>query len=172
MAFFALCAALGAVGVTSWRRTRGIRRGSPRGWAPPAAVSGRTSRLTWLAALAGAAGAAWGAVADGIGPTRLGLLAGGGFVAIAGSRSRIRQIAADQTGLTVRAARGPPFFLAWGDLSSLRPPRVPVGGWRFQGRSGSTTLMPSDLWGIERVLQFAIAAAGLRFDGRGWVAGT
>jgi hypothetical protein len=170
-AFFALIAALFAVGYVSWRRTRGIRRGRQATGAPPDSISARTSRWTWLAGWAGVTASGWGAVVGVTRPAGLGLLAGGVFVALAGAWARVRSIVADPIGLQVRAANGAEFSLAWSELLALRPPRTPLAGWRFHGRSASRTLMPSDLWGIEAVLELAVKRAGLKFSGRRWSAG-
>jgi hypothetical protein len=169
--FFALGATLCAVGQVSWRRTRAIREGLGTGRAPPGPISEATGPLTWLAAAAGVAGSAWGAaivVTNAV--ARLGLLAGGVLITMSGFRARVTRIHADGRGLGIRYARGEPFHLEWQDLVALRRPITPVGGWRIQGRRASRTLMPSDLWSVERVLLFAVDAAGLRFDGRRWSA--
>jgi hypothetical protein len=162
-AFFALSAALVAVGLLSWRRTREVRRGGETSRSPPETISARTSRLTWLAAGAGLAATVWGGtiVFASVAPG-LGLIAGGAFVTVTGLLARVTYIQADGQGMTIRYARREPFDLAWKDLVSLRPPRTPLGGWRFQGRTGARTLMPSDLWGTEGLLPFAVHRAGLR----------
>jgi hypothetical protein len=162
-AFFALSAALVAVGLVSWRRTREVRRGGETSRSPPETISARTSRLTWLAAGAGLASTAWGATIVVTGATPgLGLLAGGALVTLTGLLARVTHIHADGQGMTIRYARREPFDLAWQDLVALTPPRTPLGGWRFQGRTATRTLMPSDLWGTEGLLPFAVHRAGLR----------
>jgi hypothetical protein len=171
VAFFALSAALVAVGLVSWRRTRGTRRDGDTSRAPPDSPTTRTSRLTWLAAGAGVAATAWGAaiVVTSAVPG-LGLLAGGAFVTLTGLQTRVTHIHADAMGMTIRYARSEPFHLAWRDFVSLRPPRTPFGGWRFEGRTRTRTLMPSDLWGKEGLLPLAVHTGGLRLDGRRWSA--
>jgi hypothetical protein len=170
-AFFGLCAGVAGVGVASWRRTAALRRGSRSSRAPPQSVLGTSSRLTFLAASAGMAASLWGATLlawDGSTGPGVALLVGGGFVAVAGSVARVTHLRADRLGVTVRYSRGKPFSVAWSDLLTLRPPRSPLGGWRFHGRSDARTLMPSDLWGKERLLWLAAEAAGLHYDGRSW----
>jgi hypothetical protein len=99
------------------------------------------------------------------------LLAGGAFVAVAGYRARVTDIEMPPAGLVIRYARRPAFTLMWSDFRSLRPPIIPLSGWRIEGAGLSTTLMPSDLWGHEWVLDAIIGAAGLRFDGGAWRGG-
>jgi hypothetical protein len=164
--FFALGTALVAVGLASWRRTREIRMSEEASPAPPQPISARTSRLTWLAAEAGLAATLWGAsILDTSTAPGLGLLAGGTFVTMTGLLGRVTHIHADGHGMTIRYAGRGTFDLAWQDLTSLHPPRTPLGGWRFQGRTGTRTLMPSDLWGMEGLLRFAVREAGLRCGG-------
>jgi hypothetical protein len=172
-AFFGLTSVLLLIGVVSGLRTRGLRRGRPEGRAPPGSwVSSPTSRLTWVAAWAGASAAMWGVtVTGGNGLAGLALMVGGAFVVLTGARGRVTSIEADGEALTIRSARGRPFALAWADVVVLRPPRTPLGGWRVQGKTGARTLMPSDLWGSEAVLALVTRSAGLRFDGRRWLKG-
>jgi hypothetical protein len=161
--FFTSVAALLGVGVLSWRRTQGIRRCREASRAPPSSISARTSRLTWLASGAGLAATAWGATIVDVNTVRgLGLLAGGALVTVSGLGGRVMHIQADDRGMTIRYARRMPFELAWPDLVSVHPPRTPLGGWRFHGRTGTRTLMPSDLWGMEGLLPLAMREAGLR----------
>jgi len=170
-------AALSVVGWTTWRRTRPLRRGAdPPATAPPATDAG-SSRTTFLAAWIGA----W--VAVGAAAARFaqaGVRAGsaaavivglcGAFVLVDGLRSRVTCVAATGDRIRVGYAARPAWSPRWVDVIALTPPRWPLGGWRVRALAGSRTLMPSDLLGREHVLALAIAAAGLRFDGRAWIA--
>jgi hypothetical protein len=170
IAFFGLSGVLLAVGLVSWRRTERMRRGRPLVRAPPGSGGpSSTSRLTWLAAWAGASATTWGITVAGTHEgAGLALVAGGAFVAVTGARGRVTSIQADRDGLTVCSSGGRPFVLSWPDVEVVRPPRTPLGGWRVQGRIGARTLMPSDLWGSEAVLPLVTRSAGLRFDGHRW----
>ncbi len=178
-----LATALLAVDLVSWRRTRPMRRGTPlaappgmeRGPGPPRtapADGGCTSLATTLAAAVGAATAlAGGSLAPGR-PLRAALAAAGAFVAAAGVVWRVTRIEWDERHLRVGYAGRGPRIVAWGQLTALRPPRSPLGGWRLEtgreGRHAGPVLMASDLLGHEAVLAAAILHAGLRFDGRSW----
>jgi hypothetical protein len=170
-AFFLVSAALVAVGWVSWRRTEATRQGRTASRAPPDSISAATVPLTRLAALAGVAAAGWGAtiVTESV-AAGLGLLAGSALITVTGFMARVIHLRADGHGMTVDHARLKSFDLRWGDLVALRPPISPLGGWHFQGRSGSKTLMPSDLWGVEIVVELAVKRAGLRYSGRRWSA--
>ena len=91
---------------------------------------------------------------------------GGLLVAVSGVVGRVTAVEATSDGMVVRHSRRRPFKLAWSDVRELRQPRWPLGGWRVIGRSGSRTLMPSDLLGAEWMLDAIIDRAGLRFAGR------
>lgn len=164
--FFFWCAALALIGLVSWRRTAGLRRGYLGSRAPPTPASIPTSWVTHIAGLAGVAAFAWGVS---LAPSGLVILAGGAFVAFAGFRSRVTRIETCPRGVTVAYALKRSFHLSWRDLVALRPPGTPVSGWRLLGRRGARTLMPSDLWGHEDLLRSAVAAAGLDFVGGRWV---
>src|SRR5205814_390852 len=71
-------------------------------------------------------------------------------------------------GMVIRYARSPPHAVPWAGFVALRPPRWPMGGWRLDASAGSRSLMPSDLWGNEDVLDAIVERAGLTFDGRSW----
>jgi hypothetical protein len=168
--FFVIVAGLMVVGLLGWVRTRATRRGVvPKGRDPPA-TAGTTSRATYLAALAGLAAMAWGAtVVEG---NRIGgamLFAAGLFITVAGSVARVTGFRADGGGLVILFARGRSFRASWSELSTLRVPSTPLGGWRLADvRGTTTTLMPSDLFGHEQLLETIIVRSDLRFDGRTW----
>gem|GEM_PF-1887863 len=162
------------VGLRSWARTGLLRRGRPPPEALATAVT-RTSRTTYLAALAGVSVVAWGvsAVAEGSSrgpPTVVAVVVAmvGAGSAAAAVQARVAALEWSSRGLVVRYGRRAPFVLAWADCSALSPPRTPVGGWRVAGRHGRRTLMPSDLLGHEQLLAVVIRESGLRFDGRMW----
>ena len=160
------------VDLLSWRRTRPVRGGSFLARHDPltgASHEEGTSRLTLLPGATGVAAVAWGISALDRTPALGALLAAGGsLVASSGLLARVTAIREDRSGLTIRFAARRPFVLPWAECRRLVPPRTPVGGWRVGGRSGSRTLMPSDLWGKERLLASIVAGAALRFDGRRW----
>jgi hypothetical protein len=169
-----LVAGLVAVGLMSWTRTRSIRSGTiPLEAGLPKAGSFRSSRTTLVAALAGVSAIAWGAAAavrSGI--EALLLVAGGTFIAVAGSVARVTGVHAGDEGLLVHFAARAPFHARWAEIHTLRPPGTPVGGWRLAAAGGTgTTLMPSDLFGHEELLAEIVARSGLSFDGRRWVGG-
>jgi hypothetical protein len=168
--FFVIVAGLVLVGVLGWIRTGATRRGTvPKGRGPPETACS-TSRATYLAALAGVAAMAWGAVA--VGENRIEgtvLFAAGLFIAVAGWAARVTGFRADGRGVVILFARRPRFRVSCSELSTLRAPAAPLGGWRLGDiRGAKTTLMPSDLFGHEQLLEMIIARSDLRFDGRTW----
>lgn len=162
-------AVLLALGLASWRRTRRLRGGMPVLFASRIRIAARSSPATWLAACTGASIWVWGAlsIAEGL---RLGWLPliGGALVSVSGFRRRVTAVAADDRGLTIRYQAAMPFTASWTACQGLRPPRSPLGGWRIQAGGAATTLMPSDLWGHEELLDAVVDSALLRFDGRAW----
>lgn len=170
--FMLLVSALVAVGLVSWNRTRSIRRGAiPFPDDTPKASSFRSSRTTLLAGLAGVSAIAWGVATAGRGVRieALLLVAGGTFIAIAGSVARVTGMLAGDEGLHVHFAARSPFRARWDEIHELRSPRTPVDGWRLATEAGRTTLMPSDLFGHEELLAEIVARSGLSFVGRRWV---
>jgi hypothetical protein len=168
------------VGLVSWRRTRTLRRGSiPQARDPPASASFSSSRTTLLAALAGICAAAWGgAIALRGGGAALDLrlfqavpLIGIGlFVGISGSVARVTGFRLGQEKLVVHFAGRPARSVDWSSLVGLRPPATPFGGWSLTDARGSTwSLMPSDLFGHEEILELIVVRARLTFDGRAWI---
>ncbi|HEY3211019.1 MAG TPA: hypothetical protein VGL18_14775 [Actinomycetota bacterium] len=169
--FFLVVAGLLAVGLVSWLRTQALRLGSiTQSRDPPANASFSSSRATFLAALAGIAAVAWGAsMWAGHLSEAVPLVAVGTFIVFTGSVARVTRLRADDDGIVVMLARRRPFRRRWSDLLALRPPAGPLGGWRLTDvRGASSTLMPSDLFGHEELLETIVVRAGLRFDGRIW----
>jgi hypothetical protein len=168
-------ATLATVGLSSWRRTRPLRRGEtaalPLHPDTPAG-GGRTSRVTYAPAIAGVAIVAIGCLAAASRARPLlvvGLATAGVTVAISGLSGRVTAIQTRPQGLVVRYAQRGPFALPWGQCEAVRPPRWPLGGWKIERADGATrVLMPSDLRGLEWVLAACIDGAGLRFDGKAW----
>jgi hypothetical protein len=162
-------AALAGIGIVSWRRTSALRRGirpAPGDVRPPA--GGRTSPATSLAGAAGVIVAAL-TLSAGAPPwlTAVGL-AWAGTIAVGGFAWRVTRVEATATALRIHVAARPPFEATWDDVRTVRPPRTPLDGWRFETAVGARTLMPSDLLHHERVLAVALASSGLRFAGRRW----
>ena len=169
--FFLVVTGLLAVGLVSWSRTRDLRHGAtPQAGDPPTTTSFSTCRATFLATLSGIAAIAWGVSASpGHEMRAVPLVAAGAFIAIAGWVARVTGVRADDDGLVVRFARRPPFHVQWSELGELRPPTSALGGWRLTEIGGArSTVMPSDLFGHEELLEAIVAGAGLRFDGRIW----
>jgi hypothetical protein len=170
--FFLLVGILVAVGVASWTRTAPLRRGKiPQARDPPGRASVSSSAATFLAAMAGVAAAAWGAIAAGEGHRIVGVLlvAAGLFIGAAGSVARVAGLRVGADGFVVLFTRRPPFAASWTEIAALRPPRSPLGGWRVTNLRGDRwTLMPSDLLGHEELLDLIVVCASLRFDGRNW----
>jgi len=170
-AFLALNGALAAIGLVSWRRTKSLRSGR-RARSQRLPVHAPTSRLTALAGWAGIAAALWGGISlTDHAVLGLALLAGGGFIVLAGFWARVTAIEGSPAGLSIRYARRRAFTATWPECRALRPPSTPLGGWRIECVRSARTLMPSDLWRHEHVLDSIVRAAGLRFDGRAWVTG-
>jgi hypothetical protein len=97
------------------------------------------------------------------------LAATGAFIALAGWVARVTGLRADDDGLIILFARRPPFGVSWSEVRELKPPTSPVGGWRLTDARGvRSTLMPSDLFGHEELLETIVVRAGLQFDGRIW----
>lgn len=173
LAFFLLVSALLGVGVVSWRRTRTLRRGSiPQARDPPGCASFSSSRTTLLAGWAVISATLWGGAA-GV-DLRLfeavPLIGVGLFVAIAGSVARVTGFRLGQEELVVLFAGRPARSVAWSSLLGLKPPASPFGGWRLTDASGARwSLMPSDLFGHEEILELIVVQAQLRFDGRAWI---
>jgi hypothetical protein len=178
-AFFLLVSALLGVGAVSWRRTRALRQGSIRqARDPPGCASFSSSKTTFLAALAGISAAVWGGAIGVWGDAsavdlRLleaaSLIGVGLFVAIAGAVARVTGFHLDHERLLVFFAGRPARSVAWSSLLALRPPASPFGGWRLTDARGTrSTLMPSDVFGHEEVLELIVVQAGMRFDGRTW----
>jgi hypothetical protein len=174
--FLLVTAVLVALDLVSWFRTAPLRRGANLvARDPPSGpFSFSSSRATFLPSVAGLAAASWGLAR--IRPAKglafvlaLVLVAAGTFIAIAGLVARVTRVHADGDGLVVTLARRPPFRASWGQLQGLVPPTTPPGGWRLVGGGGKgQTLMPSDVWGHEDVLELILVRTALRFDGRGW----
>jgi hypothetical protein len=158
------------VDAVSWRRTRGLRTKRKMGERLPeiSAVS-RSSPTTYLAACAGAALLATGLTSiDGVVWPSLCLAVAGLFVLVTGLAWRVRGFRYNGEVLVVRYAMRPSWVVPLGACRELRPPRLPVGGWRVRTADGGRTLMPSDLLGNEWVLTAIVARAGWSFDGRTW----
>jgi len=187
LAFFATSLALVAADLLSWRRTAWIRPSRRRPFEPARTETGarprpapdpwprgslRSSPATFLAALAGVLALAWASAA---GPDHhVGAVAvapWGAFVAASGLRARVTALDVQGAGLCIRYAAKPSFFVSWASLRSLRAPRTPLGGWRIDSVSGAVTLMPSDLFGHEGVLEAMVCLGVLTFDGRAWSRG-
>lgn len=169
--FFFLVAGLVAIDLVSWQRTRPVRLGTASSGAVEAeSPSFRSSRSTQLAALAGLAASTWGATGARSVATALPIVAGGLFIAVAGSVARVTMIRVGQDELVVFYAGRPPRATRWTEIRGLRPPGTPVAAWRLtaDGRKGPT-LMPSDLFGHEEVLALIVDRSGLSFDGREWI---
>jgi hypothetical protein len=169
--FVASLLALSATNLVVWRRTVGRRRGrSP----PPrhssiGSVWAVTSRVTWLPGTAGLGTAGAGLLALERSWVVGGALAAWGtFIAASGFGGRVAGLEIADTGLTVRFGHRPSFTLAWADCTELLPPRTPFGGWKFVGRGSFATLMPSDLIGLEWVLDEAVRNSRLQFGERTW----
>ena len=162
----AMFAALVAIGVASWSRTAGLRRGrlpAPARLPPPRPSSFVTRLPSVLGAtlfLAGLAPGESAAAQRGV------LLAFGAFVLWTGVLGRVTFVDANPLGLVIGYPRRAPFWLPWSDCIGLRPPRTPVGAWRIDGRAIRRRLMPSDLWRREALLSAIVVAADLRFDER------
>ncbi len=163
-----IVALLLALSVASWNRTRSLRRGCP----PSAAALHdrlRTSPLTGLAACAGVLVFAAGITAIPGGTLiSVPLVVAGAFISVTGFFARVTSIELSPDGLTIRYRRIPAFTLRWHECLTLRPPLTPVGGWRLEAATGRKTLMPSDLWGHERVLDAVVANAHLHYSGNAW----
>jgi hypothetical protein len=100
------------------------------------------------------------------------MIAGGAFIAVAGSVARVTGIRVTDDALVISFAARPPLLRRWTDICGLWPPATPVGGWRVTVAGGrGATLMPSDLFGHEEVLALIVRRGRLRFDGRKWVEG-
>jgi hypothetical protein len=92
------------------------------------------------------------------------------FVAITGSVARVTGFHLGQEKLVVLFAGRPARSVAWSSLLALRPPASPFGGWRLTDARGTRwSLMPSDLFGHEEILELIVVRARLRFDGRAWI---
>jgi hypothetical protein len=102
---------------------------------------------------------------------RLAVGGAGCLIAVSGFRSRVRALGVRGPDLVVLRAGRPPFVLAMEAVTTLQPPRMPLGGWTVRAGARRITLMPSDLWGNEDVLD--VLAGAIRFDpGRQrWVRG-
>jgi hypothetical protein len=172
LAFLLLVSALLGVGTVSWRRTRALRQGSiPQARDPPGCASFSSSRTTLLAALAGMSSAAWGGAAavDGRLLEAVPLIGVGLFIAIAGSVARVTGFHLDEERLVVLFAGRLARSVAWSSILALRPPASPFGGWKVtDARGARSTLMPSDVFGHEEILELIVVQAGMRFDGRTW----
>ena len=167
-AFTGLTGSLLLIGIRGWQRTRSLRCG--RSTQGPHSNREGSSVATRLAAWAGAAGVAWGAIFLGLGHVSGALVAAwGGAIALSGWRSRVTGLLVDRTGLWIRYARRTAFRVEWVDCRALRPPRSPVGGWTVITRSSRRMLMPSDVLGHEAALEAIVRGAGLRFDGSAWI---
>jgi len=169
--FFLVVAGLLTIGLASWFRTRALRHGAtPQARDPPHTTSFSTSSATFLAALAGITAIAWGASswAEHL-IEAVPLVVVGTFIAVAGSVARVNGIGADEAGLAVRFARRAPFHPPWSALRELVPPASPLGGWRMTAVPGARcTLMPSDLFDHEELLETIVVRAVLQFDGGIW----
>jgi hypothetical protein len=174
--FLVVTAGLVALDLVSWHRIAPVRKGRIiRARDPPSdAFSFSCSRATFLPSVAGVAAMAWGLAwihPAGGGAFLLGLLqvAAGAFIVVAGLSGRVTGVRADRDGLVVTLARRPPFRASWDELQALVPPASPVGGWLLvDGHGKRSSLMPSDVWGQEDLLERIVVSAALRFDGRGW----
>jgi hypothetical protein len=174
--FLLMTAVLVSLDLVSWFRTASLRRGANlRVRDPPNdAFMFSSSRATFLPSVAGLAAASWGLAlvqpAKGLAfVLALVLVAAGTFIVVAGLVARVTRVRADRDGLVVTLARRPPFRASWDELQALVPPATPLGGWRLVGRCGKgPSLMPSDVWGHEDVLELILVRTALRSDGRGW----
>ena len=167
--FLAACLALAAIDLVSWRRTASLRSGQPSFTKSSPRGRLRSSSATFLAALGGTLALAWGVGA--LAARRLEatpFLLAGAFVVATGLTSRVTGIDVDGAGLRIRYAAKRSHFVPWASLRSLYPPRTPLGSWRVDSGSNSVSLMPSDLFGHERVLDVAVILAALAFDGHAW----
>jgi hypothetical protein len=170
--------ALFAIDSVSWARTSSLRDGarlSP--WTAHLTHRRvhRTSALTLLPALAGATLGLAGVASLAFrpraarSPVAALCIAAGVLVTEVAVRKRVTSIELGSGEMAVLYARSPPRRLPWSGWRAVRPPRWPLGGWRLVSNGHGVTLMPTDLWGLERILERAILTAGLRFDGRDWV---
>ena len=169
--FVASLVALSATNLVVWRRTAGRRRGrSPPPWPPSAgSLLAVSSRATWLPGMAGLGAAGAGLLLlERSSIIGVPLAAWGRFIAVTGFGWRVTGLEIADTGLTVRFGHRPSFTLAWADCTELQPPRTPFGGWKTSGRGSSATLMPSDLVGVEWVLDGAVRNSGLQFGDGSW----
>jgi hypothetical protein len=165
------------LGSLSWRRSHGLRMGRPirepgSARPGPAAELRPASGWTYVAGASGLAAAgcaiAWIAGGD---VARLAVGGAGCLIAVSGFRSRVRALGLRGPDLVVLRAGRPPFVVALEAVTALEPPRTPLGGWTVRAGARRITLMPSDLWGNEDVLD--LLAGAIRFDpgGRWWVRG-
>jgi hypothetical protein len=99
---------------------------------------------------------------------RLALGTAGVLVAWTGFASRVVGLEVRPDGLVVHHRLVRPFHLRWTDVRRVVAPVTFVGGWRLVGRTGSRTLMPSDLLGHEFVLDLVVVRGGLTRSGRSW----
>jgi hypothetical protein len=171
-ASLAALAALWAVDIRSWQRTRSVRYGTPSiGSVSPPATAG-ASRTTFLAGVAGLAIIAFGLTGRTQAATvRFFIIAAGTLVAVTGLIGRVRMVVAGSSGLLIHYAGRPPALLPWDHCRELRPPSTPLGAWRLVADGRSRSLMPSDLLDHEWVLLEVIERADLAFDGRRWTRG-
>jgi hypothetical protein len=164
--------ALGVVDALSWKRTHRIRAGGlPSQAAPSPTTFRRASSTTFLAsgcgftllltAITHDGGLRWPAVP---------LAAVGLLVVVTGWVWRVSGYDSRPNYLVIRCAAAAPWTMAWRDCRELRPPRCFLTGWRMtSSRGGRRSLMPSDVFGNEWVLDAIVQLGGLSFDGRTWV---
>jgi hypothetical protein len=171
--------ALLMVDVAFWTGTRWLRpradeehssSSTSRG-PPQVPTTARASATTFLAASAGLT-----LLVIALTPPRapwwpsVALAVVGLFVAVAGVAGRVRGFEVRQGAIVVRYAAPRAWAVSWHDCRELRPPRLPMGGWRVATTDGGRrTLMRSDLLGNEWVLAAIVQRAELSFTGRAWV---
>lgn len=162
------------VSIAGWVRTGGLRRGMCGSGLirehHPLLARVSTSHATFLPGMAGGlivmiAGLQTAAYTS-VPSIALGVVGAG--ITWMGFAARVASLEFGPSGMAVRYAARSPFTLAWDDVTTLAPPRWPLGGWRLVGSKGSRVLMGSDLFGHEGLLATVIDAAGLRFENGAW----
>ena len=168
--FVGCVTALLLVDLAGWRRSGPLRRGGEPRSAHGSTLqrAGRTSSATLLPAGAGLSALAWSAVGPAPPVLRFLLAAGGLVVAVSGVASRVVALEVSPGVLTVRYAVGSPVALPWTEVTSLRPPRWPLGAWRVIGSPRGCSLMASDLLRAAWALDAVVHGAGLRFAAGAW----
>jgi len=180
LGFVSVMVSLVAVAIASWRRTGPLRRqarGGSAGQMPPRPdrelEAKRSVRASWTTHLAWVGGgsvtlAGAGFLGQGRAVPGIAMVLGGAFVAVSGAVRRVTGIRIEPGAVVILRAMGPGARLRWDRIVGVRPPILPIGGWRIRAVGGSVILMPSDLLGCEGVLATTIVRAGLVPAARGW----